>query len=64
MKNSNIPMTGRFVENSVKRQNIDRELITKHEAIFPEVKALDEVIKNSNDVLLNETIPDTERVKN
>ena len=63
MKNSNIPMTGRFVENSVKRQNIDRELITKHEAIFPEVKALDEVIKNSNDVLLNETIPDTERVR-
>ena len=63
MKNSNIPMTGRFVENSVKRQNIDRELITKHEAIFPEVKALDEVIKNSNDVLLNESIPDTERVR-
>ena len=63
MKNSNVPMTARFVETSVKRQNIDRELITKHEAIFPEVKALDEVIKTSNDVLLNEAIPDTERVR-
>ena len=63
MKNSNVPMTARFVETSVKRQNIDKELITKHEAIFPEVKALDEVIKTSNDVLLNEAIPDTERVR-
>ena len=63
MKNSEVPITANFVERSVKRQNIDKELIRKHEAIFPEVKALDEVIKSSNDILLNEAIPDTERVR-
>ena len=56
-------MSPRFVENSVKRQNLDTILISKHEGIFPEIKALDTVIKNSNDILLNEQIPDTERVR-
>ena len=61
--NTGSKLSARFIKTSVKRQNIDKKLITKHEAIFPEVKALDEVIKTSDDVLLNEAIPDTERVR-
>jgi hypothetical protein len=62
-KNSGTKISARFIETSVKRQNLNKQLIKKHEAIFPEVKALDKVIKNSDDILLNEKIPDTERVR-
>ena len=61
--NTGSNLSSRFIQNSVKRQNIDRELIKIHEAIFPEIKALDEIIKNSNNILLNEQIPDAERVR-
>ena len=61
--NTGSNLSNRFVQRSVERQNLNTKLISRHEAIFPEVKALDEVIKNSNDILLNEQIPDTERVR-
>ena len=55
--NTGSNLSNRFVKRSVERQNLNTKLISRHEAIFPEVKALDEVIKNSNDILLNEKIP-------
>ena len=56
-ENPELKMSSNFVKKSVERQGLDKAFKSRHAKIFPEVQALDKIIKNLPELKLGEALP-------
>ena len=61
-ENPDLNMSGKFVKDSTKRLGLEEIIKTRHAKIFPEVKALDKIIKQNMDLINSDMKP--EAIKN
>ena len=56
-ENPELKMSSNFVKRSVERQGLDKAFTSRHAKIFPEVQALDKIIKNLPELKSGEALP-------
>jgi hypothetical protein len=57
-ENPDLNMSGKFVKDSTKRLGLEEIIKTRHAKIFPEVKALDKIIKQNMDLINSDMSPE------
>ena len=62
-ENPELKMSSNFVKKSVERQGLDKTFKSRHAKIFPEVQALDKIIKNLPELKSGEELPKNFRAK-
>ena len=54
--NQNIKMSGNFVKSAVARLGLDKELVSRHAKLYPQVAALDKILKKNSKYILDNNI--------
>jgi len=54
--NPDTNISANFVRNAIARLGLTKEITTRHGKIFPEIKALDKIVKNNRKLILDPTI--------
>ena len=61
--NQNIKMSSTFVKSAVARLGLDKELVSRHAKLYPQVAALDKVLKKNSRFILDNNITGGEKFK-
>jgi len=62
-RNENIEMSPNFVKNSIKRLGLEKEFVSRNAKIFPQIKALDKIIKKNSNLIRGGTMNPAEKLR-
>ena len=61
-ENENLKISPNFVNTSIKRLGLEKEFISRNAKIFPQIKALDNIIKKNSNTIKNKGINATQKL--